>query len=67
MSDSRKALIGARIAQAEFGDIQEHNTTNNAGQTSAGGFVYPKYFPTWSEGDAFRVAKEHRKLKGIII
>lgn len=55
--DSRKAIIGARIAQAEFGDFKERNT-------SSMGLVYPRYFPNWSEGDALHIAKEHMKLKG---
>ena len=64
--DSKKALVGATIAQAEFGDMKEHNTTNSAGQSSAGGLVYPEYFPNWNNGIALQIAKEHKKLKGTL-
>ncbi len=65
--DSKKALIGATIAQADFGDVTEHNSTTTAGQTSAGGLTYPDYFPNWSSGDGLLIAKEHKKLKGSVI
>jgi len=63
--DRRKPLVGAAIAQAEFGDYKEHNSaSSNAQSSTAGGLVYPEYFPNWSNGDPHLIAKEHKKLKG---
>ncbi len=57
-------MIGATIAQADFGDTKEHNSTTTTGHTTAGGLVYPDYFPNWSSGDGHLIEKEHKKLKG---
>ena len=52
--NAKKALIGARIAQAEIGDIIDRS-----------GMVYPPYFTRWNSGIAHIIAKEHQKLKGM--
>lgn len=48
-----KPSIGARLAQAEMGDIDESQ-----------GMLYPPYFPSWNSGIAHIIRKEHKKLKG---
>lgn len=51
----KKSIIGAAIAQAEFGDVVETS-----------GVVYPAFYPEpqWNTGIAHIIAKEHKKLKG---
>ena len=54
--NSKKAIIGARIAQVELGDLKESQ-----------GMLYPPYFPNWNSGIAHIIRKEHKKLKGIVV
>ncbi len=51
--NTKKAIIGARIAQAELGDLNEPQ-----------GMLYSPYFPNWNSGIAHIIRKEHKKLKG---
>ena len=56
--DRKKCIIGAHIAQVDFGDYQDNfNRSLNV--------VYPQYFPEWTDGIAHLIAKEHKKLRGI--
>ena len=52
--NTKKAVIGAHIAQVEMGDFLEPNV-----------MVYPPYFPNWDSGISHIIRKEHSKLKGI--
>lgn len=56
--NSKKGLIGARIAQVEMGNASDSTTTPT---------VYPPYFPNWNSGIAHIIGKEHKKLKGILL
>ena len=52
-----KPAVGALTAQVEIGSYKEAQPRSPA-------LVYPAYFPDWSEGIAYSISKEHKKLIG---
>ena len=54
-----KPVVGALIAQAELGSYRESRLHSQA-------LVYPPYFPDWSEGIAYQISREHKKLVGMM-
>ena len=61
--DNKKSTVGAKLAQADFGDLDvaSDSTCNSAA------FVYPPYYTEaeWNDGIAYLISKEHKKLRGL--
>ena len=53
--DSKVGLMGALLAQSEMGDPPESPIPP---------LIYPPYFAKWEQGYPWKIALEHRKLKG---
>ena len=64
MQDSQKGIIGAFIAQSEYGDILE--MAGGTGPEAVNLYGYPEYFPDWNVGIVKNIADEHRKIKGLL-
>lgn len=58
VSKDLRPIIGALTAQVELGNYSESQPRSQA-------LVYPPYFPDWSEGIAYQISREHKKLTGL--
>ena len=63
----KKSIIGATIAQVEFGDKIEPSDNGATNLTPC--VAYPAFFPEpeWNTGIAHIIAKEHTKMIGNLI
>lgn len=64
--DGKKSTVGAKLAQADFGDLDVASDQSTSNSPS---LVYPPYYTEaeWNDGIAYLISKEHKKLKGIIV
>ena len=53
--DSKVGLMGALLAQSEMG---------NPPEAPIPPLIYPPYFAKWEQGYPWKIALEHKKLKG---